>query len=73
MTHVKMLLMEGSINFIGCLQKTDKNDLDKLQVNDSGHNEELVPGDGFSSVSARTSAIKLATGMFLKGFVAGNI
>ena len=40
--HVKMLLMEARKHFIGCLQKTGENDWDKLQVNDSGHNEGTI-------------------------------
>ena len=35
-------VIDGRKHFIGCLRKTDENDLDKLRVNDSGHNEGTI-------------------------------
>ena len=55
--------------FIRCTQRTGENNLNKLSVNDSGHNEgsyrlfskqvNWCQGDGLSSMGARTGAIKL--------------
>ena len=35
-------VIDGRKHFIGCLRKTGENDLDKLRVNDSGHNEGTI-------------------------------
>ena len=37
--HTHKNIIDGRKRFIGCIQKTGENDLDKLRVNDSGHNE----------------------------------
>ena len=69
-THVRVKnVIDGRKHYIGRLQKTGEKDRDKLRVNDYGHNEgthlfskrvNVCQGDGFSSVGARTGAIKLA-------------
>ena len=59
----------GRKPFIKCTQRTGENDLNKLRVNDSGHNEGTIclvngvnwcQGGGFSSVGALMGTIKLA-------------
>ena len=35
-------VIDGRKHFIGRLRKTDENDLDKLRVNNSGHNEGTI-------------------------------
>ena len=40
--RVKMFLVEGSPAFIRRTQRTGENDLNKLRVNDSGHNEGTI-------------------------------
>ena len=55
-------VIDGRKHFIGRVRKRDENDLDKLRINDSVHNEGTIclVNDGFSSVGTRTDAIKLA-------------
>ena len=40
--HIKLLLMKGSTLYVGHMQKTAENVLDKLQANNSGHNEGTI-------------------------------
>ena len=35
-------VFDGRNHFIGCIQKTGENDLDKLRANVSGHNEGVI-------------------------------
>ena len=37
-----MLLKEGSILYVRCIQKAGENDLHELQIYDSGHNESTI-------------------------------
>ena len=40
--HVHKNVIDGRKPFIGHIRKTGENDLDKLQVNDSGHTEGTI-------------------------------
>ena len=40
--HARKNVIDGRKHFIGHLRKTDENNLDKLRVNNSGHNEGTI-------------------------------